>query len=178
MRRSAFCTAFICAALFFAASSTRAQDAAPPPSAASTPAPDSSASTPTPAPAKRVWTNDDVGDLRGHSTISTVGPANTKQPKPTTKQPVANAETIRSYRDRILNLQKQIPDLDSKIAELQATLNGNTVNSTRHVGGTVIDDWHVQLAKAQQQREELNAKIGALQDQARHAGVPENQIPE
>jgi hypothetical protein len=178
MRRSALVTAFICSALSFAAGSTRAQDAAPPPNSAVSPAPDSASPSPAPAPVKRVWTNDDVGDLRGRSIISTVGPATTKQPTAATKQNVANTETIRSYRDRILNLQKQLPNLDSKIAELQSTLNGNTVNSTRHVGGTVIDDWHVQLAKAQQQRDDLTAKISALQDQARHSGVPENQIPE
>lgn len=135
-----------------------------------------SASTPT-VPAKKVWTNDDVGDLRGHSAISTVGVASAKP----AKQPagnVASTATINSYRNQILRLQGQLPDMDSKITELQGVLSGNTVNSTRHATGAKIDDWHDQLLRLQQQRAETASKISDLQDQARHSGVPENQIPE
>ncbi len=129
------------------------------------------------APARKVWTNDDVGDLRGRSAISTVGVAKAKP----MKQPVsktASAATINSYRNQILRLQGQLPDLDSKIAELQGALSGNTVNSTRHATGAKIDDWHDELIRLQQQRADTASKISDLQDQARHSGVPENQIPE
>jgi hypothetical protein len=51
------------------------------------------------------------------------------------------------------------------------------VNSTRHVG-VKIDDWHDELARLQVQRTDVASKINALQDQARHSGVPENEIPE
>jgi hypothetical protein len=61
---------------------------------------------------------------------------------------------------------------------LQATLNGTAVNSTRHYSGTKIDDWHEELLQLQKQRDDVSAKIGALQDEARRNGVPANQIPE
>jgi uncharacterized protein YukE len=189
MRRWALMTAFLCAAACWVPYGARAQNASPAQDTSSTasqpapgpePAQNAGATTtppPSSSPAKRVWTNDDVGDLRGHSTISTVGVAKTKPEKQTNK-PVANPETVRSYRERIVRLQGELPDLDSKIAELQGVLNGDTVNSTRHATGTKIDDWHDELAKLQQQRTDVAAKISTLQDQARHNGVPENEIPE
>jgi hypothetical protein len=60
---------------------------------------------------------------------------------------------------------------------LQAGLNGATVNETRHYGGVKLDDWHDQLARLQKQREDIAAQISAMQDEARHNGVPDNQIP-
>jgi len=52
------------------------------------------------------------------------------------------------------------------------------VQSTRTYGGTRIDDWHEELVKLQKQREDIETKISSLQDEARHNGVPENQIPQ
>ena len=56
-------------------------------------------------------------------------------------------------------------------------LNGGQVNEVRHYGGNKIDDWHDELARLQAQRDDINAKIAALQDQARHDGVSPNDIP-
>ena len=154
------------------------QEAAP----AESPSTDSQPSQPSGVPSptvqtKRVWTNDDVGELRGRSAISTVGVANAKPAKQPANK-VASTATINSYRNQILRLQGQLPDMDSKIAELQGVLSGNTVNSTRHATGAKIDDWHDELVRLQQQRANTASKISDLQDQARHSGVPENQIPE
>ncbi|MGH9723521.1 MAG: hypothetical protein ACRD41_00505, partial [Candidatus Acidiferrales bacterium] len=75
----------------------------------------------------------------------------------------------------------QIPPLDAKIAQLQAAIAGHSINdpktSSRPYGGVKPGDWQMQLNQYQQNREELLAKISALQDQARHAGVPDNDIP-
>jgi uncharacterized protein YukE len=139
---------------------------------ATTVAPDSA------TPSKRVWTNDDVKDLRRDSAISTVGPAKARPQKAVpTNLPVANPATIKSYHDRIVALQDKLPPIDSQIADLQGVLNGQTVNSTRHTGAK-IDDWHDELTRLQQQKSDLETKISAMQDEARHKGVPENQIPE
>jgi septal ring factor EnvC (AmiA/AmiB activator) len=129
---------------------------------------------------KKVWTNDDVGGLRREAPISNVGVPAAKQARQNQAQAKApaNAATVRRYHDQIVALQKQLPDLDSKISELQGAVSGDTVNSTRHVGGVKIDDWHDQLTRLQAQRTDVAARINALQDQARHSGVPENEIPE
>jgi hypothetical protein len=131
------------------------------------------------APAKRVWTNDDVHELRRDAPISTVGvKARPQKNVGAANKQVANPETIRSYHDRIIALQDKLPPIDSQITDLQGVLNGQTMNSTRHATGAKIDDWHDELTRLQQQRSDIETRIGALQDEARHKGVPENQIPQ
>lgn len=100
--------------------------------------------------------------------------------KPANSKPAANKTYPKSpqqYQTKIASLQAKLPPLDQQIAELQAGLNGETVNSTRHYTGTKLDDWRDQLARLQKQRDEIAAQISTLQDEARHNGVPDNQIP-
>jgi uncharacterized protein YukE len=129
------------------------------------------------APAKKVWTNEDMGDVHKNSVISTFSASSSK---PGNAKPAGNTKSgnAKKYQDQITNLQAKLPPLDEQIAELQATLNGTAVNSTRHYSGTKIDDWHEELVQLQKQREDITAKISALQDEARRNGVPANQIPE
>jgi uncharacterized protein YukE len=134
--------------------------------------------TTTTAPAKKVWTNEDMRDVHSHDTISTFS---SKSNKPANNKPAGNAASnkyAKQYQDQITRLQEKLPPLDEQISQLQAALNGDTVNSVRHVGGAKIDDWHDELARLQKQREDIVTKISALQDEARSKGVPANQIPE
>jgi hypothetical protein len=132
----------------------------------------------TPAtPAKKVWTNEDMGAVHKDPAISTFS---SKPNKPAaTKSPAAkaNAKGAGQYQAQITNLQAKLPPLDEQISQLQAGLNGATVNETRHYSGTKLDDWRDQLARLQKQRDDIAARISALQDEARHNGVPDNQIP-
>jgi uncharacterized protein YukE len=153
--------------------------AAPAPSnasAAANPNGTSSATTAS-APAKKVWTNEDMGDVHKNSVISTFSATSSK---PGNAKAAGNAKggNAKQYQDQITKLEAKLPPLDEQIAELQATLNGTAVNSTRHYSGTKIDDWHEELVQLQKQRDDISAKIGALQDEARRNGVPANQIPE
>jgi hypothetical protein len=137
----------------------------------------SSATTST-EPAKKVWTNEDMRDVHRNDAISTF--SNTSN-KPANGKPAATVKgnkDAKNYQTQITRLQEKLPPLDEQIAQLQAALNGDTVNSTRHVGGAKIDDWRDELVRAQKQREDIVAKISALQDEARRNGVPANQIPE
>jgi hypothetical protein len=157
-----------------------AGDAAAPAQTNSTSSADATTST-TPsatAPAKKVWTNEDMREVHRDNAISTFSATNKK---PANAKPAATAKAnkdAKQYQDRILALQAKLPPLDEQIAQLQAALNGDTVNSTRHVGGAKIDDWRDELVRAQQQREDIVAKVSALQDEARRNGVPPNQIPQ
>ena len=128
-------------------------------------------------PAKKVWTNEDMGAVRKSSVISTFSGTNNK---PASGKAAGNAKSgnAKQYQDQILKLQAKLPPLDEQISELQATLNGDTVNSTRHYSGTKIDDWHEELVHLQEEREDITTKISQLQDEARRNGVPANQIPE
>jgi hypothetical protein len=127
---------------------------------------------------KKVWTDEDMKDVHKNSVISTFSATNNK---PANGKPAGTAKgnkDAKQYQDQILKLREKLPPLDEQIAQLQAALNGDTVNSTRHVGGAKIDDWHDELVRAQKQRDDIVAKISALQDEARRNGVPPNQIPE
>lgn len=130
------------------------------------------------APTKKVWTNEDMKDVHRHDAISTFSATNNKAAN---SKPAATAKSnkdAKQYQNQITRLQEKLPPLDEQITQLQAALNGDTVNSTRHVGGAKIDDWRDELVRAQKQREDIVAKISALQDEARRNGVPPNLIPE
>jgi peptidoglycan hydrolase CwlO-like protein len=155
----------------------KAPSSAPAPS----PAPDAAIGTaPTTAPTtpvKKVWTNEDMGAVHSNSAISTFSGGDNK---PANAKPVAakpNSKSAKQYQTQIANLQAKLPPLDAQISELQAGLSGATVNSTRPYNGVKLDDWRDQLARLQKQREDIAAQISALQDEARHSGVPDNQIP-
>lgn len=159
----------------------RAQDAQP--AAPTQLAPSASGTNPSQAsavqpPAKKVWTNDDLGGLRETSSVSTVGNA---KPAPRKSAPAsvssAHAKDARSYQTQIARLQAQIPPLDQKINELQSALSGNIVTEDRHFGGVRPDDWKDEVARYQKQREDIQATIAVLEDEARHHGAPANQIP-
>ncbi len=183
--------AFVSASVFGGAA--RAQNAPAEPASATgsapaqstmapaTPATAQNATTTTPAtpatPAKKVWTNEDMGAVHRDPAISTFS---SKPNKPANGKPVAaksNSKSPGQYEAQIANLQAKLPPLDQQIAELQAGLNGETVNSTRHYNGVKLDDWRDQLARLQRQRDDIAARISVLQDEARHNGVPDNQIP-
>ena len=151
-------------------SPSAANSSAPVPAAAAAP------------PAKKVWTNEDMGDLRSGSTISTFQNKSANQNSATRKSAVPGKRgNANWYRAQITKLQAQIPPLDAKIAQLQSAIAGHSINdpktSSRPYGGVKPGDWQMQVNQYQQQREALLARISALQDQARHAGVPDNDIP-
>jgi hypothetical protein len=130
------------------------------------------------APAKKVWTNEDMREVHRDSAISTFSNSSNKAGNGKPAATAKGNKDAKNYQTQITRLQDKLPPLDEQIAQLQGALNGDTVNSTRHVGGAKIDDWHDELVRAQKQREDIVAKISALQDEARRNGVPANLIPE
>jgi len=165
-------TIFVIAGFNIVAGSARAQNDSSAPAPSSTQSPSSATAT---QPAdKKVWTNDDG---RFHSPPSPSANPSTK-PAGTANKPKSNNNGKNAgYRAQITKLQNQIPPLDDKIAQLQAALNGQTTNAPRTYGWSKPDDWHDALARYQKQREDIEAKISALEDEARHNGVPESEIP-
>ena len=165
-------TIFVIAGFNIVAGSARAQNDSSAPAPSSTQSPSSATAT---QPAdKKVWTNDDG---RFHSPPSPSANASTKPAGAANKPKSNNNGKNAGYRAQITKLQGQIPPLDDKIAQLQAALNGQQVNAPRTYGWSKPDDWHDALARYQKQREDIEAKISALEDEARHSGVPESEIP-
>lgn len=142
--------------------------------ASAAPAPAQPAKT----PAKRVWTDDDMNDLRSSSSISTVGNAKSGSATPGAKLGATpRNKNAQYYHDQITRLQAQIPPIDKKMSALQDALEGKPVTEARQYGGVKPGDWKDALAQLQKQRDDISAKIQALEDQARRSGIPDNQIP-
>jgi hypothetical protein len=155
------------------------QPAAPTPSPSSTPAaPGGAPNAVQSAPAKRVWTNDDMGSVHRDPSIPEASGSKARPVKTSPKPATGAKQDSKRYQDQIAALRAKLPPLDDKISQLQGVLNGDTVQSTRTYLGNRIDDWHVELVDLQKRRDDIETKIGALQDEARHNGVPENQIPQ
>lgn len=139
-----------------------------------------SAVAPAPAPpaGKKVWTNDDVSDLRGDSVISTVGNSDAKPgSKPA---PAAKNKNAKPYQAQIERLEAQIPPLDAQIAELQAAIDGKPtgdMRSSQRPRGVKADDWSVEMQDLQKKHDNILDQISALKDQARHQGVAPNALP-
>ena len=171
-----------------AAPSAYAQAQSSQPAPAAQPAPADSASAQSsgqdlsapPAPAKKVWTNEDMGHTQGQPGISTFKSADSKNANTAAKPRPPHPHDPGWYRDQIAKLQTQIPPLDKQIAEIQGAIDGkptgDTVQSTRPAG-VKWDSWEHELAQAKQKREDILDKISALQDEARHNGVNPNQLP-
>jgi hypothetical protein len=152
------------------------------PAAGQSSATSGSTAAPAPPASKKVWTNDDVTDLRGESTISMVGQANAKNGAKPGDKSAANAKNgnAKSYQAQIERLEAQIPPLDAQIAELQAALDGKPTGdgkTSQRPRGVKADDWSVEMQQLQKKRDDTLDKIAALKDQARHQGVPPNTLP-
>ncbi len=159
--------------LLSAAPAIRAQSA---PAPASTPG--STQSQPqSQAPQKKVWTNENLGGSHSQPDDSSAAP----QPGSNAGSAVAarpkSKKDAKWYHDQIARLQAQIPPLDKTIAELQAAIEGKTLNEPLHYGGNRIGDWKEQLEKLQTKRQDALDKIAALEDEARHNGIQPNALP-
>jgi hypothetical protein len=176
---------FLCAAFAFQGAaqtnspSTASQSgqSTEPPAQAPTSAPASvpaAAAQPTP---KKVWTNEDVTELRQDSVISTFTPPKSKPTNNGGKPANPKSKQAQWYQNRIAGLQAKLPPIDDQIAELQAALSGQTVNEVRKWGGNRPDDWRVELGNLQKKHDEIENQINALKDQARHDGVPAGALP-
>jgi len=160
--------------------SARSQNNTPEPSA-TVPVQTNQASPPVaPQPAaKKVWTNDDLTRLQGNSVISTVGPTSSAA-KPADKSAAAKNRDAKSYQDQIAKLQAQIPPIDSQIAELQAAIDGKPTGDAKESArprSVKIDDWSVEMQQFQKKRDDIDARIATLRDEARHHGVADNVLP-
>jgi hypothetical protein len=158
-----------------ATSAAKAQTAPPPaPVQAQTQAP---TSAPAQTPPKKVWTNDDLSASSsqpdGAPPASSGGPNSKTNPTAKSK----NKKDAKWYQDQIAKFQSQIPPLDKSIAELQAALDGQPVNETRHYPGSRIGDWKDQLAQLEKKRQDTLDRISVLEDEARHNGVAPSALP-
>lgn len=133
-------------------------------------APSDSSAPKSPQTPKKIWTNDDIADLRANSTISTVGDQKNVTRRTNTWRPSSD-DLVRSYRDQIDQLQARVAGIDKQIADLRGALNGKAVDSTRKyepLGGK-IGDWNSQIDQLQKNRQDLLRQIDALETRLRQS---------
>ena len=127
------------------------------------------------APAKKVWTNEDVEALRNPGDISVVG----KTAAPSVKSASAPAKPAggkdaKWYRAQLKSLYDKIPPIDAEIDEMHRFQDGSYQSPggipMRYYGKAPLNpaDSILQLEK---QKRDILDRIDTLQDEARHAGI-------
>jgi uncharacterized protein YukE len=139
--------------------------------AASSDKKDSSDSKTTPKP-KKVWTNDDMAELRANSTVSVVGPqaqGRKTQQRNYYPNPSQSESVVKMYRQQIDQLQVQVDSIDKQIANLRDALAGKTVDSSRTYDpwGGRQGDWSSQIDQLQKSREGVLKQIDKVEEQIR-----------
>ncbi len=131
---------------------------------------------------KKVWTNDNVGTLKG--SVSVVGA------KPLThadedeaeneKRPDSNPRRgrIQQYRDAIANLQTQIEDTDGRISKLKnfKAQNGSPSGGIDPNKAYDMVPLEEQVKQLEGRKKQLQGKIEELENQARKEGIEPGQL--
>jgi hypothetical protein len=117
---------------------------------------------------KKVWTNDDMGDLHQNSSVSVVGTQkkNNNQPNYDSPPPGQSEYRVKMYRQQIDQLQAQADAVDKQIANLRDAQNGKSVDSSRTYDpwGGRQGDWNAQIAQLEKNRDNILKQIDAVQD--------------
>jgi hypothetical protein len=140
-------------------------------------------STETAATSKKVWTNENLGDLPANPEPAVYAPAaprTRKKSNPAANQSAQQANYVKGlsnyYHDRIGRLQAQIAKLDPQIAALHAAIEGKQIDEPRKYGWQSPASYPDELAQLQGKRDDLLDQISSLEDEARHKGVPPNVL--
>ena len=123
---------------------------------------------------KKVWTNDNLVP-NPDTAPAPASSAKTKPTKPGLRPP--EGKNAGWYRGQISKLNSQIAGIDKKIATYQAALKGETQRSAGVQPYQMrAADWHSEIQRLTQEKRALQAKIGALEDEARRNGIEPGQL--
>ncbi len=185
MRRGVFSSAIlaVCFAATFLADA-RGQSSSPsqPPDSPAQPAAQRNPSE-NPAPAKsanpkKVWTEDDLNSLK--SRVSVVG-GPSKSPKTSQKPPQDNQAAASLppekdpawYRQQLSPLRAQIEEMDAQVRKLKEVQGGKETSDAgrRYHGFDLPMNTRDRTEVLEKRKRELQAKVDALEDQARRNGL-------
>jgi hypothetical protein len=126
--------------------------------------------------AKRVWTNENLGDA--HGTVSQVGVAKPAETgKPVTPKS-SDARLITSFRKQLATLEAQMAGLDKQIADLKNFGKGEPTNANGlelHKRYT-MESAEGQIRNFEVKKKELQAQIDAVFEVARKRGIEPGQL--
>ena len=127
---------------------------------------------------KKVWTNDEVSGL--NSPVSVVGdPSNAKKSeKGSVPGANANSSTIARFRSELQKLHADLELFDKKIADLKKFNSGETTGTAglqlhRGYSTVPIPD---QIKQLETKKQQTQARIDALEDEARKKGIQPGQL--
>ena len=121
---------------------------------------------------KKVWTEDNIQPSGGP-------PAAAKRnspPSPAAKD--GNAQLAKDLRGKLEKLNAQLKDADKQIDDLKRFQAGETNGDSGRQVNKGLNRMPIaqQLEKLQAKREQLQAQISAIYDEARQKGIPPGQL--
>lgn len=130
---------------------------------------------------KKVWTNDEIGAVKGG--VSVVGDESAPSTIAPMKRPRTDAEQgrqqqIDSYRERIRNYQSQIDAIEQRIAQLKNFKADNTspsggINLNQGYDMVPLED---QVKQLEEQKKKLEAKLDETEAEARKNGIEPGEL--
>ena len=135
-----------------------------------------------PEKTKKVWTNEEMGSLKG--TISVVGDKTASKTNSPTDKKQGNAKSVsheaavRRYRDEIAQLKTQIGVADARISQLKNFKADNAAPSgglELHKGYTMLPP-EEQIKQLEAKKKQLQAKIDDLELQAEKEGIDPGEL--
>src|SRR5713101_2653245 len=130
-----------------------------------------------PKKTKKVWTNDNLGDVSG-SAISQMGDAKDSSPGSRTAAKPASSQLVAAFRKQLTALQAQLAGVDKQIATLQSFSKGeapgaNGLQLHKRYSTEPVDD---QVRKLEEKKKSLAAQMDTVLDAARKRGVEPGQL--
>jgi hypothetical protein len=150
----------------------------PPPNSAKPTEPASTAPATDKKKPKKVWTNDEIGSVKG--SVSVVGDGNSSSAKTGPSQSSssvpandARQQQIENYRNQIQGYKDQIEAIDKRIDQLKNFKADNTapsggININQGYNMVPLDD---QVKQLEEKKKQLQAKINDTEVEARKNGV-------
>jgi hypothetical protein len=132
---------------------------------------------------KKVWTNDELGGVKGD--ISVVGDGNAYSGAPTSAKSAPSAgptnahqRLVDSYRDQIQQYQAQIDAIDKRIAQLKDFKAENTspsggINPYQGYDMVPLSD---QMKQLEDRKKQLQSRIDDTEVEARKHGVDPGEL--
>jgi hypothetical protein len=164
-------------ALFLFASSVlaQAQDSTPAQNASSPATPEPPRSAPASSAARKVWTNENLGDVKGG--VSVVGDKRNQNYHMTPTQ-TADTATVDRIKKTLQKLQSQLDEVNAKLASYKQFQNGEPVSSggrdtSKGYSRTPVDQQMNQLLS---KKNDLSTQMGDLLDEARKKGIDPGQL--
>lgn len=155
----------------FPYSSSRSQDSAASQSQPAAP------SREEPKKTKKIWTNDNLGDVSG-SAISQVGDERNSSPGKGTAAKPTSPQVVTAFRKQLATLQAQLTGVEKQIADLKSFSKGETPGANglqlhKSYSTEPVED---QLRKLEEKRKSIAAKMDAVFDAARKQGIEPGQL--